>query len=356
MDTATAYYRIVREIVLGTVVDDETVFRIPGRFGLDETDMQQLIQLVQSGGILTQLGIGDHLLAILKDLYARSWFITRFYNGRQVNQTLLGSRPGSVFADLIFAFSYYHRVLAKIRSAAIDEGLQVDVPWDGCKFLWSKPGEASDLSCPALDVSWADDTAAMTAAQTPHELLPRARRLVELVLNTCSSHGLQPNLKKGKSALMIALRGAGSRRVAAEAFPGDDRMLEVTLGRGKKTAVHVVAMYVHLGTALDRDGCFLGESRRRVAMVGQAFTQLRSLVLQNDRLDMSARATLFRTGVESALFNMELWHEGDFAWKCLEMGFWRLQRRLLAKAFHHDMLFKLQLTKFCTLQNRGPSR
>ena len=148
-----------------------------------------------------------------------------------------------------------------------------------------------------LDTTWADDTAAVTADADPPRLLAKAARLAAIIINECRSHGLCPNLKKGKSAIMLPLRGAGSRKAAGEVFAGNSRTLAVTLKGGACVQVHVEAAYVHLGTYLDKDGGFKAEARRRLWMAGRAFDQLRATALQNPRVDPSARALLFQSAV-----------------------------------------------------------
>ena len=266
--------------------------------------------MVQQGGILSSLEVGEHLLHILRDLYSRSWFITRFSIGFHVVCTRAGSRPGSAFADLVFA-CIYHRILTHIKAEAMDAGICVPIPRTGLKCPWAEPGQAKAATYQALDSTWADDTAVATSSRSPAELIDKSAKLIAIVLSACKSHGLKPNLKKGKSALMLGLRGTGSRKAAAAAFAGNAKELPVVLEDGTRVVVHVEAAYVHLGTFLDRDGCLLGEARRRVAMAGRAFEHLRALVLQNQHLEVATRASLFKGAVESVLFNLEVWTESD---------------------------------------------
>ena len=102
LDTAHAYYSVIRELVLGPLSEDSNVWALLQRFGLGEADMKELHALVVQGGILSSLDVSEHLLKILRDLYSQSWFVTRFSTGEHVVCTQAGSRPGSAFADLVF--------------------------------------------------------------------------------------------------------------------------------------------------------------------------------------------------------------------------------------------------------------
>ena len=212
LDTATAYYRIIREIVLGPLIPDEQIAKIFPRFGLDGSDMRELLELIQSGGILAQLHVGEHLRCVLKDMYARSWFVTRYCSGDQVCVTKLGSRPGSTFADLIFGF-VYSRILLRIRAAADAQRLYVPIAHDGTKCPWADPAAPKTHLYQALDATWADDSAALTSDPDPEALMSKAVTLAGTIIDECKQHGLCPNLRKGKSALMLSLRGKGSQGV-----------------------------------------------------------------------------------------------------------------------------------------------
>ena len=341
LDTATAYYAVIRDLVLGDVSSDGVVMQLFQRFGLSGVDMSELLSLVQAGGVLSQAGVSEHLLHILKDIYVNTWSVTRFSQGDKVSCSRVGSRPGSVFADLVFAF-IYHRILGRIRCSAQELGLQVIIPHNGARTLWAAPDGICHEQAHLLDTTWADDSAFITADPVPGRLLAKARLLTQTVLRECRAHGLKPNLKRGKSALMLSLRGAGCRRAAALWFPNDRRILDVPREDGGADEVHIVSSYVHLGTLIDRDGRLGAEANRRIGMMGSAFEQVRGTVLQNPGLDMQTRSQIFSGAVGSVAFNFELWTEADEGWDNFQAGYWRFQRRLLARVYCNDQLFRLQ--------------
>ena len=353
LDSATAYYSIVRELALGPITGDAQVMQILQRFGLGADDVRDLSQLVQQGGLLQAAGVGEHLTCILRNMYSQAWFVTRFCTGAHVCHTRLGSRPGSTFADLSFAW-VYHRILNRIRGAAAAADLTVQIPHDGTRCPSAPPGTDKPFTAAVLDTTWADDTAAVTADADPRCLVTKASRLAALVIDQCRSHGLSPNLKKGKSAVMIALRGCGSRTAAREAFEGNKKTLPAILKDGSVAQVHVEAAYIHLGTLLDRDGSFKGEAKRRLAMAARAFDQLRSVALQNVHIDPKVRAMIFQGAVGSSLFNLELWSSMDPAWTTLRTGFWRMQRRTLARVYRDEAFFALQTTEVLQLTHMLP--
>ena len=64
------------------------------------------------------------------------------------------------------------------------------------------------------DATWADDSAAAFPLEneSPERLLTKTRRLCTLVLSFCECHGMAPNLKPGKTSIMLHLTGRGSQR------------------------------------------------------------------------------------------------------------------------------------------------
>ena len=340
LDIKTAYYSTVREIALGAFESDEMVAKVFARFKLPASDVAELMAIVSRGGILSDENVGPHMLAILQDLFRRSWFVTPFTDGAEVSRTSVGTRPGSNFADMIFGF-VYHRLWQQIREIAKQHQLMVDVPHNGTRVPWKDGDEVCTYSVPCLDATWADDSVAITMAQTPPQILPQAEKLVQVVLEGCGKFGLTPNLKRGKSALLLALRGPGSRKTAAAHFASNSSELRVQLASGATAVVCVEGAYLHLGTILDRDGKMLAEARRALARAAGAFNEAREKILQNEFLSLRDRAIVFDGLVTATLFNLELWTEDEPSWQLLRDGFHRLQKRLLAKRFHDEAYFGL---------------
>ena len=340
LDIRTAYYSTVREIALGCYESDEMVARVFHRFGLQNGEATQLMELIQSGGVLSAEGIGPHMLEILRDLYKRSWFATPLSDGTRVCRTAVGTRPGSNFADLVFAF-VYHRLWTEIRQHAQSASLDLEIPHTGAKVPWADASEHRGEILRCLDATWADDSVAFSADSEPGRMISKANGLVRTVLEGCGRFGLTPNLKKGKSALLLALRGKGSRQTAAAHFASDSRTLKIEMQNGTMAEVCVEGAYLHLGTILDRDGKMLGEARRVLARAAGAFNESREKIFQNEFLSLKDRATVFNRLVQATIFNLELWTEHEPSWALLRDGFHRLQKRLLAKQFRDEAYFSL---------------
>ena len=91
-------------------------------------------------------------------------------------------------------------------------------------------------------------------------------------------------MAKGKSALLLAVRGPGSRKAAAAMFPHDSKQLTVVTDGGKEFVVQVEANY---------------------------------------------------------LLNRELWTEADQAWSRLQRGYDRIHKKLLSCQLHDMQYYRV---------------
>ena len=341
LDTRSAYYRVVREAATGMSRPqdlDACVTRVLHHFGLPPSAWETLLSLVKNGGAMRGAGASDHLCAVAEDLQSEAFFVTQFASRQQLCKTHAGSRPGESLADVVFGF-IYHEVLQCIREEVKQRALGAPLPYDGQPSLWvGDPQEEVWLT----DSTWADDSAFMTRDADAATLLRKAQHLAETVIAAVQRHAMDPNMKPGKTAIMISLRGRGSRRQALKWFGKDGSTLRLSTPLAGEIALHVTASYVHLGLHLDRGATFRPEVLRRLSHARTAFREVRDLVLQNISVPRATRASLFSALVDSTLFNLELWQEDvGHPWTKMVAGHAKLQRLLLSKEMSAEMLLKL---------------
>ena len=206
----------------------------------------------------------------------------------------------------------------------------MSVPFSGDVGPWKASSSvAPQLRVPFSDATWADDSVFPSIAPTCNKLAKQIQGMTASVLRQCQKHALVPNLKKGKTTLVLAMRGPGKQKVLRALFPGDSRSLAVDDGGVDKAFLHVQAQYTHLGGIVDREGSMRAEVRRRLAQASTAFQKNRALILQNTHVDIQTRGSLFRGLVTSTLYNLELWVPSLPSWPDLEAGYVKLLRRLL---------------------------
>ena len=340
LDTKCAYYSVIREVAVGGLETDQQVEQLFHRFRLTGEDVAVLRDIIQQGGAFSSAGLGAHIAAIVRSAYSYTWFVSRHSSGDRLCHTLAGSRPGANFADLVFAF-IYARILEKLRCVALDEQFALKLPFSGTRELWPRQPVSAACQIACVDASWADDTAAVAGSSDPEIMLQCVRRVAAVLMDGCRSFGLQPNLKRGKSALLLAVRGTGSRTCLARHFPNDQRHVMIPTNRGEDVPVFVEAHYVHLGAVLDKDGHLDAEARRRVGKLGSAFDSARKMLFQNKQVQFSDRVLLFHSLVTSTIFNLELWAGDSKAWRSLSRGYMLTARRLLSGLFSQDHFIRM---------------
>ena len=307
LDTRSAYYRVVRQFAYGDAdadsIDSHTQ-RVMKHFDLPNSDWYELLEMVKTGGLMATANIGAHLRALIADCQHFSWFTTRFSNGTKVCHTSAGSRPGESLADSIYAF-ILHKVMTRIKAEALEENLDVQVLFSGVKFFEaSDAGESVRLDGPI----WADDVSFVVTADDPGNMIEKTKHLTGKILDACRSHGMSPNLKKGKTAIMLCIRGKGCKKVQSQIFGTGAETLEVPTRNGLEP-VFLMPTYVHLGCAIDKEMGFESEAHRRVAAANTAFNAYQRIIFQNRAIPLATRGSMLAIFVESTFFNAELWNE-----------------------------------------------
>ena len=354
LDIQSAYYSVIRQLAYGdasVACDDSQVCAVLKHFGLPSDVWQELISVVQHGGLMGQHGTTGHLRSLVKDAHDGSFFVTRYATGGHVCATAAGSRPGESLADLIYAW-IFHAVLRDIKLELQATGALQKVPFTGEASPFSGPAtEALDL----LGPTWADDSSFACADREPEHLVHKTKLLVRSVVDQCARRGLIPNCKPGKTSIILSLRGKGSRTEQFAVFGAGDRHLEVETCRFGTIMVPVVKTYIHLGCAVEKGMSMATEAHRRCAIANTAFEPLQALVFQNTSIPAHVRGQLFSVFIDSTFFNLEVWRGGmDAGWKRLALGHQKLTRRVLARDLCAEEIHKLNAAEIACLTSHPP--
>ena len=338
LDTKSAYYRTIRQLAVGQLNSEEETVRLFQEFGLDPGDYHEFLELTSRGGAVGEAGASSHLLALSQDLYQRTWFVSNYTAGQKVCHVEAGSRPGASCADVMFAF-IYGRLLSKVREEAACADFDTPLQYSGSRTLFAEPGDGVREVVRVSDATWADDSTMVTFDASPTKLMAKAVRMMEAVIHQCVRYGLVPNTKRGKSALILCLRGGGSRRLAGEVFRGDKKTVTVSTPAGHSYEVCVEASYLHLGEVLCRDASMHHEERRRTSIARASFEAARKQLLGNKHVDLHSRATIFRSLVTSTYHNLELWVTSDPAWTQLQQNYDLLTKKLLVGNYPREKVY-----------------
>eukprot|EP00435_Cladocopium_sp_Y103_P069250 s244_g33.t1 len=191
--------------------------------------------------------------------------------------------------------------------------------------------EQAPQSQPHLGPVWMDDLCITLSDPTAQGVEHKAGVAFGVLLDLCRHYGVTPNLQKGKSEVLFAFRGSGSRRLRTKYYGPEQghRMPVVTeVGIGH---VSVVGNYQHLGGQAHHSGETRKDMRQRIALGHSTFATHRKTLFQNPHLSLVKRREMFQTLVLSKiLYGTESWVLTDRSAKFyFHSAIIRLYRRVL---------------------------
>ena len=346
LDLREAFYRVVRPFVVHTVMSDEEIAAMVARLCLPPSVVTELRALLAEPNAAQTANLPWYVQKYITALHQDTHF--SFNAQKDACRTNIGSRPGDSFADVVFGY-VFARVLHALESE-MHQAQLLDVIPAACEFQPFREHVPDDQTTPFLGPAWMDDLAVCISDSTAAGLESKMGQAASLLLETCLRYGMSPNTDKGKTEILFAFVGHGSRALRLK-YHSDShgRSLPVICEHG----VHHIAVvqdYVHLGGMAHMTGQSTREMRRRIAIGQQAFNGHRRLLFQNRDLSMEKRCQLFDTLVMSKiLFGTEVWvlHTKS-ALQSFRSSIMRLYRRLLrlvpdAHRTDEDILTELAL-------------
>jgi len=247
LDIRTAYYKVLRELVISQPVPEDRLQALLAHFRLPAESMQQLEKKLRGDDDALRTGLCSSMGHILGELHRDTWFTTQGLPGLTV--TTIGTRPGSCFADVFFNF-LFAEVLKEIKEALGDSGVLTELRWCGKRSLNM---DAQDVECAVhvLETAWADDLALFFQHQDPNQLVSNLREGCTTMINTCMKYGLEPNFAKGKTEAILSLRGKGAVTARRKWFTEERGLLPLPDCHLDRCHIKMVARYRHLGGIVD---------------------------------------------------------------------------------------------------------
>ena len=158
-------------------------------------------------------------------------------------------------------------------------------------------------------------------------------QIASLVLHHLATAGLRPNMQKGKTEMLLDLRGEGAvqaRRCLSEKeyeFQLSTSLVEDDL--------MVTQYYKHLGVFIELGGSPARDVRSKMAIARDTMTRYRSQLFANRALPLTKKVQLFQSLILNAvIFGSPLWRSATMKqWRQIEHGFSRLYKRLCVNHF-----------------------
>ena len=327
VDLTEAFYRVLRPLAVGGSYTDEQLAAIVHKLGMPKDVLHELQQHLNDPSAIEQARLPHHLCRVLHAIHTDTFF--QIHGQEDCCRTSVGSRPGDCFADVVFSY-LFARVLKGFQQKIEHLGLQEFVA-DVDQFDPFSPAMPASSRKPYLGPVWMDDLCIGLRDETPELLIHKIGVVTSLLLETLEGYGMTPNLKKGKTEVVLSLRGTGVRKWKKALFgPVAPGTLPVLCETGLRH-ISVVGQYQHLGGILHHAGDHRVEMRRRVAIAHSAFNEHRKHIFQNQSILLRKRVQLFGTLILSKLvYGSESWVLHDLRSKAfLHASVMRLYRRLL---------------------------
>ena len=303
LDLQEAFYRVVRPLVAATHMDDPMIAQMARRLQMDDNALHELYALLREPTAVEQAGLNQIQQRYVAALHTDTGF--RLKGQHSTIRTQIGSRPGDCFADVIFGYAWA-RLLKSFESDLQQQGLleSIDVVETWQPFNCSRVVGQREF----LGPTWMDDLCVCLRAPNAHQLERKVAVTVGLLIDKCRGYAMSPNLSKGKSEVMMSLRGPGSKAVKAKYFGGQSSGKMRILGEEQSYDIAVVGEYLHLGNIVHHSGQGGVEVRRRVAIGHQSLAQHRRLLYHNISIPLPRRIEIFDTLVMTkVLYGAETW-------------------------------------------------
>ena len=224
------------------------------------------MQEVYSPAALSQARVSKHLQAQVNGMLQCTWFQLK-HEPSSLTATNSGTRPGDSAADLLYGFlmtRYVTRLKEERAQVHLDNVLSLQwVPPDGVA--------PQDIPQPrVLDASWVDDLILLLQGSTAAVLIRKVQCVMTIAFDTAAIFGLQLNMNRDKTSVILALRGPGSRAVWSKLLTPDPLQPQIEFSvQGGADTMQVPALpdYVYLGVLQDQKGHPSCEVHRRLSSV-----------------------------------------------------------------------------------------
>ena len=330
VDLTEAFYRIFRPLCMNNAISDEALAAFLHKLKMPESALHELWQLLEGPNALQIAGLPMHFQKSIAAIHCNTHFWMK--EQEDVVETQFGSRPGDPFADVCFSY-VWARVLLRLQEFMEQHELVDRYPNMPQLNLFQAVAEEErndDANC-FIGPTWMDDTAVCLSAPCAQTLIAKATQTAGKLLELCVEHGMSPNLKRGKSEILLSLRGRNSRRYKIEMFgPTSSRTLPI-LTEHKMYDIPITNKYLHLGGLLHHSQDQRTELKRRLTLAHAAFNQHRKVLYHNGQIPQRKRCEIFQVLVMTKLlYGAESWLiTDDRTVRAFHAAVIKLYRRLL---------------------------
>ena len=165
----------------------------------------------------------------------------------------------------------------------IAEGINEPLPGQDLLPLFGRQ-KVNDEVFHVIGPNWMDDLALFVQAPACDVLVSNMGKLAGFLLDTCEYHCMSPNLKPGKTEILLSFRGKHSRAFKTRFYgPNAPKHMPIICEKGTKF-VQLVTRYRHLGGMTHQSSDLHPEIRQRAAIAHGTMNQHRRVLFQTRTL------------------------------------------------------------------------
>ena len=339
LDLREAFYRVCRPMLGDNDLSEDALAAIFQRLGLPADVFRHFRDRLLADSLPAAASAPEWLQRALCTVLSHTWF--RMQSQTDIVATSQGSRPGDNLADVLF-FYVFSAVLREVREAAALEGLLTTVPWceDMRGSVCPVPADALSERLPLHDVAWMDDLSLLLSAHCASAIIPAVTRVSGLLIDCCLRHGLLPNLDKGKTEVLVSLKGPAAKVTRASLLSDACPSIPTSSCHWPHARLLVVPVYKHLGGMIHHRGGLRVEIRTRVGHAWSSFRKHWPRLFSQTHVPLADKVPLFQSLVLSCLFyGIGTWTDvGHRVVAPLVRCYQTMCRSLLRKHFRGDVL------------------
>ena len=262
-DIASAYYAVIRELLVGRSDDAVSVEELAQGLRLTTGEMQAVASMIDDEPVLADAD-SPFLRRLVQEIGSATWFVLA--RDDTLVHTRRGTRPGGPIADVLFS-ALFLRVLARRHDSSHRPHVPT-VPWDGRRTLDSVCyGDSRPIEFG--DTIFADDLAVCVQGSDASRIGAEVCQVAGAVFDAFGSHGLTPSMGATKTAAIVAPVSKGARRARHLLYHERAGSLRVFRELAGVLDLTLVSQYKHLGGVVTHAGTMSVEINRRLSLASK---------------------------------------------------------------------------------------
>ena len=316
LDMESAFYKAVRQLLVRNdefEATDEYCAYFSKALGIGPDEHKRFYEHLRDETMLEKAKTNKAVQKWVLSSMEGSW--CKLKTSSNCLATALGTKPGDPTADVLYSL-VMTRFLREVN-----------------KKCQQKP----ELNDCVNVMTWVDDVI-LPFQDSADKVFEKAGKLLEVLHDTATSMGMIPNLKRGKTEVILGFAGVGTQQSKRD-FERNEPLLHFNTVRGKKT-VEAVNEAVYLGAILEAKGRLMPEI---IAGTGRAFSSvkpLRKAVLCNNNVTKPQKKAIIQSlAFSKSAYTIGTWlpmrRAEEKAWKTRTMKIVRLMTQQGQGEFEH---------------------